>query len=94
MSRCRISADAILWPQSTIVIPSAVEESRAGTTRAGSGDPSTPLPCAQNDALSASLDVDLGAGRFDLLLDLFGFGLGHAFLDRLGRAIDKFLGFL
>ena len=34
-------------------------------------------------------DFDLGAGRFDLFLDLSAFCLGHAFLDRLGRAFDK-----
>ena len=39
------------------------------------------------------LDLDLGAGRFDLFLDLFGFFLGHAFLERLGSALDERLGF-
>ena len=34
-------------------------------------------------------DFDLGACRFDLFLDLFRFCLGHAFLDRLGRAFDE-----
>ncbi len=35
------------------------------------------------------LDFDLRAGRFDLLLDLFGFGLGHAFFQGLGSAFDQ-----
>src|SRR5437868_15022539 len=39
------------------------------------------------------LDLDLRAGRFDLLFDFFGFRLGHAFLDRLGSAFDKRLRF-
>src|SRR5512147_2124618 len=40
------------------------------------------------------LDVDLGAGFFELLLDLGGLVLRDAFLDRLGRALDEILGFL
>ena len=42
---------------------------------------------------SGLLDLDLGAGRFDLLLDLFGFFLGDAFLQGLRSALDKSLGF-
>ena len=39
------------------------------------------------------LDLDLAAGRFELLLDLFGLFLGHAFADRLRGAFDQRLGF-
>ena len=38
--------------------------------------------------------VDLGADLVELLLDRLGLVLGHAFLDRLGRALDEVLGFL
>ena len=38
------------------------------------------------------LDFDLGAGCFDLLLDLFGFFLGHSLLDGLGSPLDESLG--
>jgi hypothetical protein len=38
-------------------------------------------------------DFDFCAGRFDLLLDIFGFLLGDAFLDRLWCAFDKRFGF-
>jgi hypothetical protein len=38
-------------------------------------------------------DFDFCSGRFDLLLDIFGFLLGDAFLDRLWRAFDKRFGF-
>src|SRR6187551_3931045 len=40
------------------------------------------------------LELHLGTGGLELLLDLFGFGLGGAFLDRLRRAFDEVLGFL
>src|SRR5690606_38238540 len=40
------------------------------------------------------LQVDLGAGCFELGLDLLGVRLVGAFLDRLGRALDQVLGFL
>src|SRR5438876_1961581 len=43
---------------------------------------------------SALLDFDLGADFFELLLDRVGLVLGHAFLDRLGCALDEVLGFL
>ncbi len=36
--------------------------------------------------------LDGAAGFLDLLLDLLGLGLGDAFLDRLGRALDQRLG--
>src|SRR5205085_601587 len=39
-------------------------------------------------------DADLRADFFELLLDGLGLFLGHAFLDRLGRALDEILGFL
>jgi hypothetical protein len=42
---------------------------------------------------AGSLELDGAAGFLDLLLDLFGFGLADAFLDRLGRAFDQRLGF-
>src|SRR5690606_37813778 len=41
----------------------------------------------------ASLQLDGAAGVLDLLLDLFGLGLVHAFLDHLGGALDQRLGF-
>src|SRR4029450_2376412 len=37
--------------------------------------------------------LDVGAGRFDFLLDLCGFFLRDAFLQRLGSAFDEGLGF-
>src|SRR5476651_2623251 len=43
--------------------------------------------------LSRLLDLSLGAGRFELLLDLFGFFLGRAFADRLRSAFDQGFGF-
>jgi hypothetical protein len=39
------------------------------------------------------LELDGAAGFFDLLLDLLGFFLVDAFLDRLRRAFDERLGF-
>src|SRR5271170_6377157 len=39
------------------------------------------------------LDLSLGAGRFELLFDLFGFFLGRAFADRLRGAFDQGFGF-
>ncbi len=41
---------------------------------------------------SKLLDFDFRASGFDLLLDLFGFGLRNAFLDRFRRAFNKSLG--
>ena len=38
------------------------------------------------------LDFDLRPSRFDLFLDLFGFLLGHAFLDWLRSTLDQSLG--
>src|SRR3954469_16075616 len=40
------------------------------------------------------LDLDLGAGFFELLLDGFGVGLADAFLHGLRRAVHEVLGFL
>src|SRR5450759_990710 len=40
------------------------------------------------------LDLDLCALRFEGGLDLLGLALGHAFLDRLGCAVDEILGLL
>src|SRR5262249_38689918 len=40
------------------------------------------------------LEVDLGASLLELGLDLVGFVLVDAFLDRLRRAFDQVLGFL
>ena len=39
------------------------------------------------------LDLDGTACRFDFLLDVFGFFLGHAFFQRLWSAFDECLGF-
>src|SRR5690242_534261 len=41
-----------------------------------------------------SLDFDSRAGFGELLLDVLGFFLVDAFLDRFGRAIDQILSFL
>ena len=38
------------------------------------------------------LDLDAGASFFQLLLDVFGFVLADAFLDRSGHAFDQRLG--
>src|SRR6266516_1118717 len=43
---------------------------------------------------SSLLELDLGAGFFELRLDLIGLFLRRAFLDRVRRAIDQVLGFL
>ena len=40
------------------------------------------------------LQVDLGAGCFELGLELLAIGLGNGFLDRLGSRLDQVLGFL
>src|SRR5690606_1088171 len=40
------------------------------------------------------LQLDLGAGSFELLLQLFGFRLANAFLHGLRRTFDEVLGFL
>src|SRR5438874_9198993 len=40
------------------------------------------------------LQFHLGASLFELLLYLVGFVFVHAFLDRLGSALDEVLGFL
>src|SRR5471032_3312906 len=40
------------------------------------------------------LELNLGASLLELGLDLLGFVLVHAFLHRLGRALDEVLGFL
>src|ERR1700677_3057902 len=40
------------------------------------------------------LQLNLGASLLELGLDLLGFVLVHAFLDRLRRALDEVLGFL
>ena len=45
-------------------------------------------------SLGSGLDLHLGAGLLQLLLDLFGLFLGDAFLDGLGRALDDLLGLL
>src|SRR5689334_24431071 len=37
------------------------------------------------------LDLHLGAGCFELLLDVFGLFLADVFLDRLGSAFDEIL---
>src|SRR5258708_25020313 len=42
----------------------------------------------------ALLQLNLGASLLELGLDLLGFVLVDAFLDRLGRALDQVLGFL
>src|SRR5918994_6566376 len=43
---------------------------------------------------SCLLQLDLGALGLELGLELLGVGLRHAFLDRLGRALDQVLGLL
>src|SRR5688500_17586917 len=69
--------------------PRAVAESRraegpeSGSEKRGASDRPDP-----------SLHFDLGAGCFELLLDVVGFVLADAFLDRLGRAFHEVLGFL
>ncbi len=72
---------------------------RAVTVRPGiAPGPSATLPGSRDRERGAKptglLDVDLTAGRFDLLLNLVGLVLRNAFLDRLGRALDELLGLL
>ncbi len=43
--------------------------------------------------LSHGLDVDFGAGLFELLLEVVGFGLFGFFLDGLGRTFNEGFGF-
>ena len=50
-----------------------------------------PIPSPVNP--KGLLKLDSPAGRFDLRLDLVGFGFVDAFLDRLGGAFDQRLGF-
>ena len=42
---------------------------------------------------AGSLQLDGAAGFLEALLELLGFGLGNAFLDRLRGALDQRLGF-
>src|SRR6185436_19305763 len=74
-------------------------------SRTGTHDPARPIPLQSNQRTqpnprggltlcSALLDLDLRAGLFHLLLDGFGIGLAHAFLQRLRRAVDEVLGLL
>src|SRR6478735_9405632 len=56
-----------------------------------SSDCSTSAVRTQHSEL---LDLDLGADVLELLLDRGGLVLRHAFLDRLGRALDEVLRFL
>src|SRR5262245_7045405 len=53
-----------------------------------SGGLGTPASLAPNSRL---LEFHLGAGLFQLSLDLLGFVFGHALLDRLRRALDQIL---
>ena len=55
-------------------------------TRASGAQDISRAPLRVKDGL---LDLDFGAGRFDLFLDLFGFCLGHAFLQGLGGAFHQ-----
>src|SRR5205085_10512406 len=48
--------------------------------------PATPRPTRV-----ALLELDLGAGAFELLLGLVGVFLGHLLEDRLGRGLDELL---
>ena len=57
-------------------------------------DPSLRRPAGVNHASETTshlLELDLGAGLFELLLDVLGVGLGDAFLEVLGRALDQVL---
>src|SRR5215472_7969708 len=60
--------------------------------------PSPEKPCPSGNPSRTRkpklLDLHLGAGLFELLLDRRGFVLVHAFLDGLGRAVHQVLGFL
>ncbi len=63
--------------------------------RPPSPKPRAPMPSSRRRRASAELlDLDLRADFLELLLDRRGLVLGHAFLDRLGRALDEVLGFL
>ena len=39
------------------------------------------------------LEFDFRAGRFEFLLDVFGFGFRDAFLDRFAAGLDEVFGF-
>src|SRR6266404_1132599 len=51
------------------------------------------LSCAPQGALKL-LELDSAAGLLELLLHVLGLCLGHAFLDRLGSAVDQVFRFL
>src|SRR5882762_2016771 len=56
--------------------------------------PFASIPRARAAGNSRLLQFHLGASLLELGLDLVGFVLVHAFLDRLGGAFDEVLGFL
>ena len=49
---------------------------------------------ASPHAKAGLLDLDLGTGILELLLEGLGIGLGNRFLDGLRGAVDEVLGFL
>src|SRR5688500_8083418 len=64
-----------------------------GTQRTGGSPAGTPCLKFWFEARNL-LDLDLGAGLFQLLLDVLGVGLGSLLLDSLGSAVDDSLGLL
>src|SRR5690606_19247225 len=61
---------------------------------AGAGNVNTRRYASLDWPLKTLLDLHLGAGVLELLPERVGVGLGDAFLDRLGRAVDQVLGLL
>src|SRR6478736_5238540 len=68
-----------------------VEADRTSAWRRG---PQRPASGEAGRAEHVLLQLDLGAFGLELRLELVGVGLRHAFLDRLGRALDQVLGLL
>jgi hypothetical protein len=60
-------------------------------TQIGARQEKTSCRDARKVTLNDLLDLDLGASRFDLLLDLFGFFLGDAFLQGFGAPSTRAL---
>src|SRR5258707_12511845 len=75
--------------------PAIPDRARLAPRLSGDNDPGSRLarPGFRSGNLRL-LELNLGASLLELSLDLLGFVLVDAFLDRLGRALDEVLGFL
>ena len=74
-----------------------VSKPRSGNPLAGLSFPEGPRRSSRrspSERIARLLDLDRGAGLFQLLLELLGVLLGDAGLDRLGGGLDRVLGLL